>query len=70
MPQYFGGPTRQNNDDFEVVLEYLREQEEVEKSIKALLFDEQMNVLSEACINDGEWNPTSPNVRIGSGEES
>ena len=47
---------------------YVREQE-IEETTRALLFDDEMNEIAEACINDGEWNPTSPNIQIGGGDE-
>ena len=43
----------QQNVEFESV----RTQEEVEESIKALLFDEEMETLGQSCIDDGEWEP-------------
>ena len=32
-------------------------EEEVLESIKALLFDEEMEYLRQTCFDDGEWNP-------------
>ena len=46
------GSIQQNVD-----LESVRTQEEVEESIKALLFDEEMDTLGQSCIDDGEWEP-------------
>ena len=40
-----------------VDLESVRTQDEVEESIKALLFDEEMDTLGHSCIDDGEWEP-------------
>ena len=40
-----------------VDLESVRTQEEVEESIKALLFDEEMDTLGQSCIDDCEWEP-------------
>ena len=40
-----------------VDLESVRTQEEVKESIKALLFDEEMETLGQSCIDDGEWEP-------------
>ena len=40
-----------------VDLESVRMQEEVEESIKALLFDEEIESLEQSCIDDGEWAP-------------
>ena len=40
-----------------VDLESVRTQYEVEESIKALLFDEEMDTLGQLCIDDGEWEP-------------
>ena len=37
---------------------------EVEESIKALQFDEEMEALGQACVDDGERNP-----QIGGGDE-
>ena len=39
-------------------MESVRTQEEVEESIRALLFDEEMDTLGQSCIDDGEWDPT------------
>ena len=58
--QSIDGPTGHNTD--------IREQE-IEESMRALLFDDEMNEMAEACIRDGEWNPTSPYVQIGGGDE-
>ena len=35
----------------------VRMEEEVLESIKALLFDEEMEDLRQTCLDDGEWNP-------------
>ena len=35
----------------------VRTQDEVEESIIALLFDEEMDTLGQSCIDDGEWEP-------------
>ena len=40
-----------------VDLESVRKQDEEEESIKALLFDEEMDTLGQSCIDDGEWEP-------------
>ena len=40
-----------------VDLESVRTQDEVEESIKALLFDKEMETLGQLCIDDGEWEP-------------
>ena len=40
-----------------VDLESVRRQEEVEESIKALLFDEEMDTLGQSCIDYGQWEP-------------
>ena len=40
-----------------VDLDSVRTQDEVEESIKALLFDEEMDTLGQSCIDDGEWEP-------------
>lgn len=56
--QTFEGTTEQGADDFELALEYVRKEEEVEESIKALLFDEEMEALGQTCVDDGEWSPT------------
>ena len=42
MLESLGWPTEQNKDDFELALEFAREQEEIEESIKVLLFDDEM----------------------------
>ena len=39
--QSLGGPTTQNVGDFELALEFVREQDEVEESFKAILFDDE-----------------------------
>ena len=49
-----GGATEQNTNV----------RNEVEESIKALQFDEEMEALGQACVDDGEWNP-----QIGGGDE-
>ena len=36
----------------------------MEESIKALLFDEEMDALGQTCIDDGDWS-----LPIGLGEE-
>ena len=46
------GSIQQNVD-----LESVRTQDEVEESIKALLFNEEMDTLGQSCIDDGEWEP-------------
>ena len=53
------------NSDFQTVdrtrqqnVESVRMQEEVEESIRALLFDEEMETLGQSCIDDGEWDPS------------
>ena len=56
--QSLGGPTTQNVGDFELALEFVREQDEVEESIKAILFDDEMEALWQTCVEDGEWSPT------------
>ena len=38
-----------------VDLESIRTQDEVKESIKALLFNEEMDTLGQSCIADGEW---------------
>ena len=35
----------------------VRMDEEIRESIKALLFDEEMEDLRQTCLDDGEWNP-------------
>ena len=40
-----------------VDLESVRTQDKVEESIKALLFDEEMDTLGQSCIDDGQWEP-------------
>ena len=47
--QTFGGETVQRFN--------VRMEEEVLESIKALLFDEEMEDLRQTCLDDGEWNP-------------
>ena len=64
--QSLGGPTTQNVGDFELALEFVREQDEVEESIKAILFDDEMEALGRTCVEDGEWSPT---VQLGGGDE-
>ena len=63
--QHMETPMEQNTENFELALEYVREKEEIQESIKAILFDDEMNELAEACIGDGEWNPTSSDVQTG-----
>ena len=45
------GSIQQNVD-----LESVRTQDEVEESVKALLFEE-IDTLGQSCIDDGEWEP-------------
>ena len=66
MLQSLGGPMTQNVGDFELALEFVREQDEVEESIKAIWFDDEMEALGQTCAEDGEWSPT---VQIGGGDE-
>ena len=61
-----GGPTTQNVGDFELSLEFVREQDEVEESIKAILFDDEMEAVEQTYVEDGKWSPT---VQLGSGDE-
>ena len=57
---HLGGPlTTSKQDDFELALDYVTENEEVEESIKALLFDDEIELTSRLCIQDGEFNPLS-----------
>ena len=56
--QSLGGPTEQKTDDFELALEFVREQKEMEESINAFLFDDEMEALGQTCVDDGEWRPT------------
>ena len=48
----------QNVGDFELALEFVRQQDEMEESIKATLFDDEMEALGQTCVEDGEWRPT------------
>ena len=64
--QSLGGPTTQNVGDFELVLEFVREQDEVEESIKAIFFDDEMEALGQTYVEDDEWSPT---VQLGGGDE-
>ena len=50
-------PTVDRSIQQNVALESVRTQEEVEESIKALLFDEEMDTLGQSCIDDGEREP-------------
>ena len=38
-------------------LEYVRSEKEIEESFKALMFDDEMDEIATACIEDGNWNP-------------
>ena len=38
-------------------LEYVRREKEIEESVKALMFDDEMDDIARACIEDGNWNP-------------
>ena len=60
--------TDEMEDDLELALEYVREQEEIEGAVKALLFDDEMEALAKTCVDDGEWDPPSP-VQEGRGDE-
>ena len=61
--EHLGGPINITSetitDDLEMALEYVKREEEIEESIKALLFDEEMDHIARICIEDGEWNPES-----------
>ena len=41
---------------------------EIEGSIRAIIFDDEMDETANVCIEDGEWNPQSP-VMIGGGDD-
>ncbi|MET0103905.1 MAG: hypothetical protein ABW072_02045 [Sedimenticola sp.] len=56
-------------DDMQLALNYVREQEEIEGAVKALLFDDEMEALAQTCRDDGEWDPPSPQVQIGYGDD-
>ena len=60
--------TDQTEDNLELALEYVREQEEIDGAVKALLFDKEMEALAQTCADDGEWDPPSP-VQEGRGDE-
>ena len=60
--------TVEMEDNLELALEYVREQEEIEGAVKALLFDDEMEALAKTCVDDGEWDPPSP-VQEGRGDE-
>ena len=47
--QTFGGESDQRVN--------VRMEEDVLESIKALLFDEEMEDLRQSCLDDGQWNP-------------
>ena len=38
-------------------LEYVRREMEIEESVQALMFDDKMDDIARACIEDGNWNP-------------
>ena len=38
-------------------LAYVRREKEIEESVKALMFDDEMDNIARACIEDGNWNP-------------
>ena len=63
MLEHLGGPINITSetitDDLEMALEYVRREQEIEESIKALLFDEEMDHIARICIEDGEWHPES-----------
>jgi hypothetical protein len=66
------GGTLQNQEDtenFNMALEYVREQEEIEGAVRALLFDEEMNEMATACVDDGEWS-SQLSVMIGGGDDT
>ena len=52
--------TDQMEDNLQLALEYVREQEEIDGAVKALLFDEEMEALAQTFADDGEWDPPSP----------
>ena len=53
--QSLGGPATQNVSVFELALEFVREQDEVEESIKAILLGDKMEALGQTFVEDGEW---------------
>ena len=38
----------------------------MEESVKAILFDDEMEALGQTCVEDGEWSPT---VQLGGGDK-
>ena len=48
--------TRQQSAN-NIDLEYVRRGKEIEESVKALMFDDEMDNIARACIEGGNWNP-------------
>ena len=63
--QHMETPMEQNTENFELALEYVREKEEIQESIKAILFDDEMNELSEPVSEMGNGTPLRQMCRQG-----
>ena len=57
-----------NEEDLELAVDYIRDQNEIDESMKAILFDDQMDELATACLDDGDWDPPTPVIQSGSGQ--
>lgn len=58
-----------NEDDLDVALEFIKGEEEIEGAMIARLFDDEMEALGESYVNDGDWNPPTPVIQTGEGDE-
>jgi len=38
-------------------------------ALTTIMFDDEMEALAVACLEDGDWNPASPIIQTGSGDE-
>ncbi|XP_052814068.1 uncharacterized protein LOC128241135 [Mya arenaria] len=64
--QHFGGASTSTdqqmssamNVDLDLAFDYVQEQDEVEGAVQAILFDDEIEEASHACVEDGPWSPT------------
>ena len=68
--QHLGGPlTTVSEDDFELALNYVNENKKMEESIKYLLSDEEIELTTRICIQDGEFNSSEQITQYGGSDE-
>ena len=56
-------PVTIDEDKLELALDFVKEQEEIDGAVKALLFDDEMEALAQTCEDDGDWHPHNDTVR-------